>query len=135
MAWSTPKTENSVCYWYEASTLPSSATTGYSTYIDFLGGVLTAQSKGYVELICVASAVSGTNLDIGVYGSFTTTGTKYLLLDAPVADVTNAAKTATGSVNLAAYPMPYYFIGWITDADESANTITVYIAAGNLMSM
>ena len=28
-------------------------------------------------------------------------------------------------LDLNAYPMPYYYIGWTADADESANTITL----------
>ena len=76
-----------------------------------------------------ASAVSGTNLDIGLYGSIDEAGTtKTLLLDAVVADLT-ATGMAYGVVDLNAYPAGYYFLGWTADANESANTITVEVHA------
>jgi hypothetical protein len=72
-----------------------------------------------------ASAVSGTNLDISLHGTWEAGGSKVTLVsDALVADI-----TATGNnvdiLDLNAYPMPYYYIGWTADADESANTITL----------
>lgn len=107
-------------------TLPSSATTEYSSVIDFLKPRCDGTNQ-YVTLVGIASAVSGTNVDIGLYGAHTSGGTKFLLLDAPIADITNAAKVKAGVIDLNAYPAPYYYIGWTSDANESANTISVYV--------
>ena len=131
MAWSTPITENDVFYAKEETiTLPSATGTDYSSVIDFATFVLGANHNGYIELRAEASAVSGSDIDIGLYGSYTETGTKYLLTDAPVADLSSGTLSTWASVNLKIYPMPYYFIGHIVDANESANTISYYITAG-----
>jgi hypothetical protein len=77
-------------------------------------------------IVCHPSAVSGTNLDIKLYGSDTAAGTtKYLLLDAVVADLTADDTAIAGVVDLNAYPAPYYFISWTADGDESANTMQI----------
>ncbi len=133
MAWSTPITENGVVYFKEETiTLPSSATIEYSSVIDFLGFVLRANHNGFVEIRAKVSAVSGTDLDIDLLGSYTATGTKYELLAAVVADLTKSGTTydTRASVNLKLYPMPYYFIGHTADADEDANNISYYITTG-----
>jgi hypothetical protein len=111
----------------ETKTCPASATVGYGSEIDFLK-LDPENNNRYISVLCSASAVTGTNLDIALYGAHTSGGTKFLLVDAIVADITNSAKTAGGRVDLNAYPAPYYYIGWTADADESANTITVSIA-------
>jgi hypothetical protein len=112
----------------ETVTLPSSATTEYSSEIDFIAADLKNNNR-YVTFGIIASAVTGTNLDIGLYGSMTSGGTKFLLLDAVVADVTNAAKVKFQAVDLNAYPAPYYYLGWTSDGDESANTVSAYVIA------
>jgi len=109
----------------ETYTLPASATTEYTSLIDFMGPAGHLNNRWVVGWLN-ASAVTGTNLDIALYGSSgpETTSTKFLLLDALVADI-----TATGNnpfiLDLNAYPAPYYWIAWTSDADESANTIEV----------
>jgi len=112
----------------ESITAPSSATTEYSSEIDFIS-VNNKEAASYVTFGIIASAVTGTNLDIGLYGAMTSGGTKFLLLDAVVTDVTNAAKVQFKSINLNAYPAPYYYLGWTSDGDESANTISAYVIA------
>lgn len=112
----------------EVVTQASSATYAYSSVIDFLKPKVDGKNR-YVTLWASASAVSGTNIDISLWGSLTATGTKYLLTDAPgsIADITNAAKTAAGRFDIEAYPAPYYWIGMLADANESANTVTLNI--------
>ena len=109
----------------ETYTLPASATTEYTTVIkDFMpdGAFLNR----YVTFFFNASAVTGTNLDIALYGADTEAGTKYLLLDAVVADITATGATAA-VIDLNAYPAPYYFLSWTSDVDESANTVDVKV--------
>lgn len=110
----------------ETYTLPSSATTEYSSVIS-KPLVKRDKENRYVSFTFNASAVSGTNLDIALYGSTTEAGTsKYLLKDAVVADITATGEVA-GQVDVNAYPAPFYFLAWTSDANESANTITVKV--------
>jgi hypothetical protein len=133
MAWSTTNnTRNNVHYREELSiSLPNATGTGYSSVIDFLDYVVNGHNRGYIEFVATVSTVSGTNIDIALYGSYTETGTKYLLADAIVADfTTGGAATKAGSVALYQYPFPYYFIAHTVDANESANNISYYITSG-----
>lgn len=102
----------------ETYTLPSTGT-GYSTALEI---PLSKNLNRYVTFTFNPSAVSGTNLDIALYGADTLTGTKYVLKDAVVADIT-ATGLVAGVVDLNAFPAPFHFLGWLVDADESANTI------------
>lgn len=106
-------------------TLPSSATTEYSSEIDFLKPNLK-NNNYYVTFGANASAVSGTNIDIALYGADVSGGTKYLLKDALVADIT-ATGRVSAVVDLNQYPAPYYYIAHTSDVDESANTIDYFI--------
>ena len=109
----------------EQYTLPASATTEYSSVIkDFQ--VDGNQVSRYVTFTLNASAVTGTNLDIALYGASTEAGSKYLLKDAIVADIT-ATGIVAGIHDLNLYPAPYYFIAWTSDVDESANTIDLEV--------
>ena len=126
MAWA-KRTKNGMGKNFEVVTQASSATYAYSSVIDFL------KPKGdglprYISIFGEASAVTGTNIDISLWGAHTSGGTKFLLLDAPITDLTNAAKTAGASINIEAYPAPYYYIGMLADADEHLNTVTLSIA-------
>lgn len=110
----------------ESYTAPSSATTEYSTVIKEISPDLSKNNR-YVTFSLNASAVSGTNFDIALYGSDTEAGTtKFLLKDALVADIT-ATGWVTGLIDLNAYPAAYYFVAWTADADEDANTISVKV--------
>ena len=124
MAWTETTVKNGTVL-EETYTLPASATTEYSSviYNDNFQSNLSNNNR-YVSITLDATAVTGTNLDIALYGAMTSGGTKFLLKDAIVADI-----TATG-INITvedfnALPAPYYFIAWTSDADESANTIEV----------
>ena len=127
MAW-TKGTANGMGRNFETVTQAASATYAYSSVIDFLKPKGDGQAR-YVSLFAEASAVSGTNIDISLWGAYTSGGTKFLLVDAPgsIADLTNAAKTAGASFNIEAYPAPYYYIGMLADVNESANTVTLSI--------
>ncbi len=123
MAW-IKKTVNGMLVAEETITLPSTGT-GYTSEINFLKP--TNSATKYVGLVCTASAVSGTNLDVSLNGTWTSGGTKVVLVDAPggIEDITNTAKTKSSIFNLNAYPAPYYYIGFTVDTDESSNTVTV----------
>lgn len=122
----TQKTENRMLVAEETKTLPSSATTEYSSEIDFLRFRDLSKEHEYVTFVINPSGVSGTNLDIALYGANESGGTKFLLKDALVADITAAGAVAS-VIDLKAYPAPYYYVAWTSDADESANTITVTV--------
>lgn len=134
MAW-TKKTVNGMVVATETVTLAASATYAFTSEIDFIHFPDVQQNK-YVTLTCVASAVSGTNVDVSLHG-YSTSGTAGAaanqLVDAPgsIGDVTNAAKTKQASFDIMAYPAPYYKIGLLCDADESANTMAVTIIVPN----
>jgi hypothetical protein len=120
----TKTSANGKTVYQETYTLPASATIGYSTEIDFFKFDPKVANKN-VTVVLNASAVSGTNLDVSLHGTWEEGGSKVALVsDALVADI-----TATGNnvdiLDLNAYPMPYYYIAWTADADESANTITL----------
>tara|TARA_R100000152_G_scaffold10412_1_gene4316 strand:- start:952 stop:1395 length:444 start_codon:yes stop_codon:yes gene_type:complete len=120
----TKTSANGKTVYQETYTLPASATIGYSTEIDFFKFDSSLANKN-VAIVLNASAVSGSNLDISLHGTWEAGGSKVTLVsDALVADI-----TATGNnvdiLDLNAYPMPYYYIGWTADGDESANTITL----------
>ena len=120
----TKTSANGKTVYQETYTLPASATIAYSTEIDFLKFDASLANKN-VAVILNASAVSGTNLDISLHGTWEAGGSKVTLVsDALVADI-----TATGNnvdiLDLNTVPMPYYYVGWTADADESANTITL----------
>jgi len=110
----------------ESYTLPSSATTEYSSEIDFLKYRQRGNNNQYASFVITLSAVSGTNVDFALYGAYESGGTKFLLKDALIADQT-AAGTVAGVIDIKAYPAPYYYIAWTSDADESANTVTVRV--------
>jgi hypothetical protein len=105
-------------------TLPSSATTEYSEELEFFPN--KSNNDRIITVGIQASAVSGTNLDIGLYADFEEGGDKVLLSDTLVADVTDGT-FAAGTVDLNEYPARAYYIGWTADADESANTIDWYV--------
>jgi hypothetical protein len=110
----------------ETYTLPASATIGYSSVIEQFSPDFANNDRN-IAVSLNASAVSGTNLDIALYGSDTLDGAdKFPLKDALVADIT-ATGWVTGPIDLNEYPAAYYFIAWTADADESANTIEVKI--------
>ena len=120
----TKTSANGKTVYQETYTLPASATIGYSTEIDFFSFDPKIANKN-VTVVLNASAVSGTNLDVSLHGTWEAGGSKVTLVsDTLVADI-----TATGNnvdiLDLNTVPMPYYYVGWTADADESANTITL----------
>ena len=127
MAWS-KTSANGFSVYTEEITLPSSATTEYSSEIDFLAPNPKTTNRNVI-VVANASAVSGTNLDISLQGGWVTGtagGSMVQLVDGFIGDI-----SATGNnidiLDLNAYPSPYYRIAHLSDADESANTITYTI--------
>lgn len=100
-------------------------TTTYTAEIDFLHPD-NRKANVYVSFYFAASTVSGTNIDVALYGAFSSGGTKVLLKDAVVADITSTA-AAVGVLDINQYPAPYYYLGFTTDADETLNTMDVKI--------
>ena len=110
------------------------AAQGYTTVIN---GIKIRREKDrplyqYVTFCFDATAVTGTNLDIAIYGSDQASGTagtagaKYLLLDAVVADITATGKVA-GTIDMQAYPAAYYWISVTGDNAETGNTLAISI--------
>jgi hypothetical protein len=132
MAWlgsgQTPVAQGPSVQKEESVALPSATGTGYSSEINFLK-VDPSKNNKYFSIMVSTSTVSGSNIDFALYGAYVSGGTKYQLLDAIVADHTTSASATNNaaSVDLNAYPAPYYYIGWTVDANESANTVSVYI--------
>ena len=75
------------------------------------------------------NAVTGTNMDIVLYGAMTSGGTKFILKDAVIADLTKSGTVYVlgAQVDLNAYPAPFYYIGVTFDVDEKANTLAFTI--------
>lgn len=124
MAW-TSKTRNGMGGKQEI--LAGAATgTSYSSVIDFLKPKGDGKNR-YVALSVLASAITGTDIDIFLYGSLDSAGTvKTVLLDC----LDMSQGTAVSGVkifDLEAYPYPYYFISQTVQASEAANTLTVNI--------
>jgi hypothetical protein len=77
----------------------------------------------------IASAAMNAAARVGLYGSFTLTGPKVLLAANVGGDATPSTTAHTyAAVDLNAVPMPYYFIGVSSTADESAKTLSVFIS-------
>ena len=127
MAWSSQSGgKGDVAFLTETITLPSSAVREYSSVIDQFGPNFRFANR-YIMVGLNPSALSG-NLDIGLYGSTDRAGTtKVELVDAIIADISTTG-WVFGQVDLNAYPYPYYWIAWLADQNESANTIQVLIA-------
>ncbi len=82
----------------------------------------------YVSFSFNASAVTGTNLDIALYGCDNAAGNDmYLLLDPLVADITATGKI-TAILDIQAYPAPFYFISVTGDNAEVGNTLAISIS-------
>lgn len=130
MAW-TLKTVKDMLYATETSTLPSGAVIGYSSEIDFIrmgpyGGLR------FVRFALNATAVSGSNLDVALYGAYKSGGTKVEVLNPLVSDITATGEVASSTaLDMFLYPFPFYYVGWLADADESANSITVTLTAAS----
>ncbi len=130
MAW-TFKTVNQIIQTTEQYTLPSSAVIGYSSEIDFFhmgpyGGIR------FVRFAFVASAVNGVDLNIRLYGAYSSGGTRVELLDPLVASITGNVEVASSTaLDMWLYPMPYFYVGWEADTDESTNTIDVTLTAAS----
>lgn len=133
MAWVKKTVEDSagrVLFLKETYTLPDYAAAatyyGYSSIITDFGPNMRNQNR-YISIGLNPSAVTGTNLDIDLYGSWTRDGDK-ALLKSNIVTALDATGWVIGQVDLNAYPFPYYWVRWLADQDESANTIQVIVA-------
>lgn len=102
------------------------ATTVFSSAIDFLH-LRRRFPQNVVTVLIQASAVSGTNVDVNLYGSDTLAGTTKRLLEANFVTALTDGTEAIATFDAGAQPWPYYFFRFETDADETANTVTVTI--------
>jgi hypothetical protein len=114
------------------------ASQGFTTVINaikvrsknLVGGLMEALGSNgqYISFGFNASAVTGTNLDIALYGCDNSAGTdKYLLLDALVPDITATGKVV-GIIDIQQYPAPFYFISVTGDNAETGNTLAITIS-------
>lgn len=131
MAWTSKGVNGQVAKLSESYTLPASATVGYSSVIDINAFLPNYKNeKKYVTFTFKPSNVSGTDLDIALYGCDKDGSNPVLLKDAIVADIANGSSAlVAGVVDINAYPYEAYKVGWTAQADESANTITVGVYA------
>lgn len=128
MAWNPTSTRFGDLVLKQTYTLPTTGV-GYSDYFEVKAG---PNATRYIGGSLVASAVTGTNLDIALYGADTPTGTKRLLKDAIVADITDTTLAVINHELKANGWAPYFFLGWTVDTDESANTIAVTVVIPSL---
>lgn len=125
MAW-TPDTQNDVPQYKELTIALGDTTTTYSSEIDFIRPCLD-QEHMWVAFIAHPTAITHTNLDVCLYGTWTTGGTKVTLKDAIIADLTADDTPVVGLVDMNLYPCPYYYVGFLSDGDEAANTVALRI--------
>ncbi len=132
MAWSTTKaTENQMLLQTETVTLVASGT-AYTSVIDFIHMGPYGGSR-WMRLAATPTAITGSDLDVNLLGSYTRTGAKIELKDAVIADMTSdATEVATATaLDMWLYPMPYYYVGFLADADATGNTVAVTITMAN----
>ena len=134
MAWVKKTVEDAagrVLFLKETYTLPDFAAAatyyGFSSIITDFGPNMRNNNR-YITIGLCPSAVTGTNLDTDLYGSWTRGGTKVLLKSNIVTALSVDGAWVFGQVDLNAYPFPYYWVRWLADVDESANTIQVVVA-------
>lgn len=126
MAW-TKRSNKGVAFLDETYTLPSSAVREYSSVIVEMLPDPKRQNR-YISVAMYPSAITGSDLDIALYGSVDRSGTdKFQLVDAVLTDLTVDATWVVGLIDLNAYPAPFYFLAWLPDVNESANTIRVIV--------
>lgn len=129
-AWSSKVINNrgDVLHTLAITSLPGDTTPATTLRVPLRCGPDMQRVNRYISIVMVASAVAGSNLDIALQGGVDTSMTgEFTLLDAPVADITNAAKTKGGVVDLNAYPAVAYAFNITADADNLANGLTIYV--------
>jgi len=124
MSWVKVGANNVPCQ-KEVITLPAEAGSAYSSVIDFVGPNELKDNR-YVNITFQASAVSGTNVDLALFGSETTDSADAVDTGFSIAALTDAT-VLLKNINLNQYGFPYYFIKYTADADESSNTLTIKV--------
>lgn len=131
MSW-TKSTPNKMLLGAELAIALPDTTTSYSSEINFIRPNFASNNR-YVTFVATWNGSKvGTNLDFALYGAWTEGGTKFLLVDTIIADMT-AVGTSAGVVDLNAYPAPYYYVSVTTDNTETG-TLDLHIAAQNGLS-
>lgn len=82
-----------------------------------------------IIILLQASAVTGTNVDINLYGSDTEAGTVKRLITTDLVTALADTTEAIAYVTVSDKPWPYLFLSFLSDADETLNTVTVTIIA------
>jgi hypothetical protein len=109
--------------------------TATSSYTPTFQVPVGKDSSRRITIAVEPTVISGTNIDVALCGCDSPsdtpdTGSFFVLLDAPVVDLTNGVGQV-GVVDLGDYPSPYYFLSFLTDTDESAlshrSTVRVFI--------
>lgn len=76
----------------------------------------------------VPAGIAGTNIDIALYGAKKSGGTKSLLLDALVADITTGDTVKyTGIIDVQQYPASFYYISVTGDNVETGKLLNIEI--------
>lgn len=102
--------------------LPSTVKTEYSSEIDFIKPNMD-EANQWVAFIGYVSALSGTDIDVNLYGACTSGGDKYILKTNIIPQITDTS-VFIGIFDMNLYPSPYYYLSHTNQASESGNTIT-----------
>ena len=136
MAWSTgtlkPANVNHIFYIEDSSVALADTDTTYSDVIVVMrptANLSGGDRRVYGFFFTVSGALTGTNITINLYGSLgrETTDTKYKLAVGVIPDITTTTELGPVFIDLGQTPMPWYWLGFTTDGDESALTMSVKI--------
>jgi hypothetical protein len=120
------RTENQRTLLTQTITGPANGATVYTDAIVALRPNFELSNRRVSIGFNVSAAVNaGTRVNL--YGSFTPTGTKILIKANLAGDAAPTVAPKYEAVDLNALPMPYYFVGCVGAADETAKTLSVYI--------
>lgn len=119
------KTGNGVGYKQETFDLSVAGNgQGFGSVINFIK-LKFNQATQYVTFAFDITTITGTNVDVAIYGAFKAGGTKFLLTDAIVADLKSSDLACT--LNMLAIPAPVYYLSFIGDNAETGNSIVVRV--------
>lgn len=127
MSWDNT-TKNDMLYAVETGVALGSSALTYSSEIDFLRRDHIRPAE-YMTVSFLASDTLGANATFDLYGAWSASAaaaSRVKLIDDIIA--TGKATTETdGAVQIRKYPMPYYYIGITTGANDTAYTMTIKI--------
>lgn len=127
MAWTKANPTGKCPSIYEALSL-GSASTVYSSAIENVNPILRNDrtNKYLTFAVAMTSTPASGNFETILYGAEKVGGTKFELKDAVVADF-NTATTKAGTIDISAYPAPYYYVGIKSAGNDSAKTGKIYV--------